>query len=72
MIYGLTIQKVGKRLDLRCPECTAITGRHGLIREEGPPIRLYCRIHSANFGQWRTEEEMESEKLALAKRMGLS
>ena len=72
MIYGLTIQKVGKRLELRCVECTLITGRLGLIKEDGPPIRLYCRTHPQNFGQWRTEEEMENEKLSLAKRMGLS
>jgi len=71
MIHGLTIQKVGKRLDLRCPECTLITGRIGLIREEGPPIKLYCKLHPENYGQWRSAEEMEREKQALAERMGL-
>lgn len=71
VIYGLTLQKVGTKLVLRCPECTVITGRIGLIEEEGPPIKLSCRVHPENFGRWSTLEEMESEKLALAKRMGL-
>ena len=71
MIYSLTIQKIGKHLEFRCPECTLLTGRIGLIRDEGPPIKLYCRIHPENFGQWRSPEEMEHEKLALASRMGL-
>jgi hypothetical protein len=71
MIFGLTIQKVGKRFDFRCPECTLITGRIGLIREEGPPIRLYCQIHPENFGTWDTPEDMEAERLALAQRIGL-
>jgi len=71
MIYGLTLQKAGKQLDLRCPECTLITGRIGLVREAGPPLKLYCRLHPENYGQWRSPEEMEREKQALAARMGL-
>ena len=71
MIYSLTIQKIGKNLEFRCPECTLLTGRIGLVRDEGPPIKLYCPIHPENFGQWRTPEDMEREKAALASRMGL-
>ena len=71
MIYGLTIQKVGKQLVFRCLECTLLTGRTGMIRVEGPPLKLYCHVHPQNYGQWRTPEEMEREKLALATRLGL-
>ena len=71
MIYGLTIQKIGNRMEFRCMECTLLTGRIGLIREEGPPLKLYCKVHPENFGQWRSEEEMERERTALAARMGL-
>jgi len=71
VIYGLTLQKVGNRLDLRCPECTSLTGRLGLVRKEDPLLKLYCPVHPDYFGQWRSEEEMEREKLALAQRMGL-
>ena len=71
MIYGLTIQKVGKLLVFRCLECTLLTGRIGMIQEEGPPLKLYCHVHPQNYGQWRTPEEMERERLALAARMGL-
>lgn len=72
MIFGLTIQKVGRRFELRCPECTLITGRIGLIREESPRLRLYCKQHPDIFGVWESEAEMEREKLALAKRIGLT
>ena len=71
MIYGLTIQKVGKQLVFRCLECTLLSGRIGMIQVEGPPLKLYCHGHPQNYGQWRTPEEMEREKLALATRMGL-
>jgi hypothetical protein len=71
VIYGLTIQKVGKQLAFRCLECTLLTGRLGLIQEDGPPFKLYCRVHPENYGQWNTPEEMEREKLALAARLGL-
>lgn len=71
MIYGLTIQKVGKCFELRCPECTCLTGRLGLVRQDGPRIRLHCRVHPENFGEWLSEVEMEVEKLALANRIGL-
>ena len=71
VIFGLTIQKVGKRIELRCPECTCLTGRLGLVRENGPRLKLYCQQHPDNLGVWSSEEEMEREKLALAKRIGL-
>ena len=71
MIYGLTIQKVGKAYQLRCPECTCLTGRLGLVRQDGPSVRLHCRVHPENFGEWRSEAEMEREKLDLAGRIGL-
>ena len=71
VIHGLTLQKVGKRFDLRCPECTSITGRIGLVKEDGPPLKLFCHVHPENYGQWPTTEEMEDEKLALAARIGL-
>jgi len=72
MIYGLTIQRVGRSFELRCPECTCLTGRLGLVREDGQRIRLRCRVHPENFGEWRSEPEMELEKLALAGRIGLN
>lgn len=72
MIFGLTVQKVGKRFELRCPECTVLTGRLGLIREEQPQLKLYCKQHPDICGVWQSEAEMESEKLALAKRIGLT
>ena len=72
MIYGFTIQKVGKSFEFRCPECTCLTGRLGLVRQDGPGIRLHCRVHPENFGEWRSEPEMEVEKLALAGRIGLN
>lgn len=72
MIYGLTIQRVGKTFELRCPECTCLTGRLGLIRQDGPPIRLYCRLHPGNCGQWHSEAEIDREKLSLAERSGLT
>lgn len=71
MIFGLTIQKVGKRFELRCPECTILTGRLGLVREDRPRLKLYCKQHPEIFGVWESEAEMEQEKLALAKRIGL-
>lgn len=71
MIYGLTIQKVGQRFELRCPECTILTGRIDLVREEDSAIRLHCPVHPENFGSWHSEEEMEREKLELAARIGL-
>ncbi len=71
MIYGLTIQKIGKSFELRCPECTCLTGRLGLIREDGQRIRLSCRVHPENFGEWRSELDLEAEKLELAGRIGL-
>ena len=71
VIYGLTIQKVGKSFELRCPECTCLSGRLGLVRQDVPRIRLHCRVHPENFGEWRSEPEMEGEKRALAGRIGL-
>jgi len=71
VIYGLTIQKVGKSFELRCPECTRLSGRLGLVRQDGPPIRLQCKVHPENFGEWRTGAEMEEQKLARAGRIGL-
>ena len=71
LIYGLTIQMIGKLFDFRCPECTVVRGRMDLTSDEGPPITIYCKSHPENFGQWRTREEMEREKSELAKRIGL-
>jgi hypothetical protein len=72
MIYGLTIQKVGKSFKLRCPEYTCLTGRLGLVGEDGPRIRLHCKVYPENFGEWRSEPEMEGEKVALAERIALT
>jgi hypothetical protein len=58
-------------LDVRICECTCLTGRLGLLRQDGPPIRLHCKVHPENYGEWRSEAEMEEEKLALAGRIGL-
>jgi hypothetical protein len=71
VIYGLTIQKIGKKLELRCLECTSITGRISLLREQGTTVKVFCPVHPENYGQWPSQEEMEQEKLALAKRIGL-
>jgi hypothetical protein len=71
VIYGLTIQKVGKSFELRCPECTCLTGRLGLVRQDGPRIRLHCRVHPENFGEWSSDPDMDREKLVLAGRIGL-
>ena len=71
VIYGLTIQKVGTNFELRCPECTCLTGRLGLVRQDGVRIRVQCRVHPENFGEWNSEPDMERERLALAGRIGL-
>jgi len=71
VIYGLTIHRAGKHLKLRCLECTILTGRIGLVREDDSDIKMYCPVHPENFGAWKSEEEMEREKLELAKRIGL-
>jgi hypothetical protein len=34
-------------------------------------IRLQYKLHPENFGEWRSEAEMEEQKLALAGRIGL-
>jgi hypothetical protein len=67
----VTIQKVGKSFELGCPECTCLTGRLGLVRQDGSRIRLHCRVHPENFGEWRSEPDLEAEKPALAGRIGL-
>ena len=72
MIFNLTVQKVGKRFELRCPECTTVGGRLSLVRESSPRLKLYCREHPDNCGVWNSETEMEQDKLALAKRIGLA
>ncbi len=72
MIFNLTLQKVGKRFELRCPECTTLSGRLGLVRETSPRLKLYCKQHPDNCGVWSSEEEMEREKVELAKRIGLA
>ena len=71
MIYGLTIQMIGKMFGFRCPECALMSGGIDLITDDGPPITVYCRSHPENFGQWRSREEMEREKMELTKRIGL-
>ena len=72
MIYGLTVQKIGRSFQFRCLECTSLTGRITLIRTDHPRLRVSCEVHPENFGEWASEEEMEKEKLALAQRIGLS
>ncbi len=72
VIFGLTIQKIGKRLELRCPECTILTGRLGLVREDRPRLKLYCNVQPDIFGTWDSEAQMEEEKRALASRIGLT
>jgi hypothetical protein len=57
--------------DAPCPECTCLTGKIGLVRKDGPSIRLLCGVHPENFGECQSESEMEREKLALAERIGL-
>lgn len=71
MIYGLTVQKIGRSFQFRCLECTSLTGRITLIRSDGPRLRVSCEVHPENFGEWASAEEMEKEKLALAQRIGL-
>ncbi len=71
MIYGLGLQKVGHSFELRCLECTSLTGRISLMRSDQARVKLYCRIHPENFGEWNSEGEMEREKRELAKRIGL-
>ena len=71
MIYGLTVQKIGRSFQFRCLECTSLTGRITLIRTDRPRLRVSCEVHPENFGEWPSEEEMEREKLALARRIGL-
>jgi hypothetical protein len=58
-------------LDVWICEYTCLTGRLGLVRQDGPPIRLHRKVHPENYGEWRSEAEMEEEKLALAGRIGL-
>jgi len=48
-----------------------LTGRIGLVREDDSDIKIYCPVHPENFGAWKSEEEMEREKLEPAKRIGL-
>ncbi len=72
MIYGLTVQKVGRSFELRCLECTSLTGRITLVRSTTPRLRVHCEVHPDNYGEWASEAEMEKEKLALAKRIGLA
>jgi len=71
VIYGLTVQKIGRSFQFRCLECTSLTGRITLIRTDRPRLRVSCEVHPENFGEWASEEEMEKEKLALAQRIGL-
>lgn len=71
VIYGLTVQKVGRSFELRCLECTTLTGRISLLRSESPRLRVHCEVHPENYGEWSSEAEMEKEKAALAKRIGL-
>lgn len=71
MIYGLTVQKIGRSFQFRCLECTSLTGRITLIRTDTPRVRVSCEVHPENYGEWTSEAEMEQEKLALARRIGL-
>ena len=71
MIYGLTVQKIGRTFQFRCLECTSLTGRITLIRTNNPRVRVSCEVHPENYGEWASEAEMEQEKLALAQRIGL-
>ena len=34
-------------------------------------LKIYCEVHPNNFGEWHSQEEMEREKVDLAKRIGL-
>ena len=73
MIYGLTVQRLGHLLEFRCPDCSKPkVYRHPLIWESKALLRIYCEVHPNNFGEWRSEAEMEQENLDLAKRIGLS
>jgi hypothetical protein len=73
MIYGLTVQKLGHLFEFRCSDCSEPrVYRHPLIRETKPLLTIFCKVHTNNFGEWRSEQEMEQEKLYLAKRIGLS
>jgi len=59
-------------LDVGICECTCLTGRLGLVRQDGPSAhQAHCKVHPENCGEWRSEAEMEEEKLALAGRIGL-
>jgi hypothetical protein len=72
VIYGLTVQKIGRAFQFRCLECTSLTGRITLVRTDRPRLRVSCEVHPENYGEWASEEDMEKEKLALARRIGLS
>jgi hypothetical protein len=73
MIYGLSIQRVaGDRLEFSCPKCMNLKRLHSpLTKEPGPLVTVHCPLHPENYGQWESEDEMERDKLNLAKRIGL-
>jgi hypothetical protein len=71
VIYGLTVQQMGRFFDFRCPECMGLASLRPLVRESGPLLKISCEVHPRNFGEWKSEVEMQQEKLALAKRIGL-
>ena len=72
MIYGLSVQKIGDSLEFRCSECMRSKAQHlPLVWKFDNYLKIYCEAHPDNYGQWRSETEMEQDKIALAKRIGL-
>ena len=66
MIHGLYHSKIGTSFELCYLECTCLSGSLGLVRQDGEDIKLHCRVHPENCGEWQSETEMEGEKFALA------
>ena len=53
--------------NLEVGRCTCLTGRLGLVRQDGLRIRLHSRVHQENFGEWHSEPDLVTEKLALVR-----
>jgi len=71
VIYGLTVQQVGRFFEFRCPQCASQGDLRPLILERSGVVKIYCQTHLDNFGVWASAADMQREKLALAKRIGL-
>ena len=73
MIYGLAVEKIGRSLEFRCSECLKFKAYDFLlVWKFDKYLKIYCETHPENFGEWRSETEMEEEKTSVARRTGLS